>query len=162
MMHLNIDDLSGLENILEKHSGQKGMLIPILQEAQAEYGYIFEGMINRIADSLEIHPSQVYGVATFYAQFYFEPRGHNIIRVCRGTACHVRGSHSLIETVEEKLGIQDGESTKDMVFTLETVACLGACAQAPVVMINDVYYGQVTSARLDELFDECRKVKADS
>jgi NADH-quinone oxidoreductase subunit E len=137
-------DPGPLEELLAKYRGQKGSLIPLLQGTQAEYGFVPQEAMTRIAESLGEPLSSVYGVATFYAQFRLVPRGKNVIRVCHGTACHVSGAPLVSLEVERHLGIKDGENTEDMVFTLESVACLGACGMAPVMMINDRTYGKLT------------------
>ncbi|MCX7971104.1 MAG: NADH-quinone oxidoreductase subunit NuoE [Negativicutes bacterium] len=135
---------SRLEPILAKYQGVRGALIPVLQEAQNEFGYLPEGVIVCIAESLGIPVSQVYGVVTFYAQFHLNPRGRNIIRICQGTACHVRGAKAILNKIEETLKIKSGQTTDDLRFTLETVACIGACGLAPVMMVNDNTHGRLT------------------
>jgi NADH-quinone oxidoreductase subunit E len=142
-------DLSLLEPILEKYQFQEEALITILQETQEAYGYLPEEILSHISQRLKIAMSRIYAVVTFYAQFYLTPRGKNIVRVCRGTACHVRGVMSILSTIENLLGIQDSETTADLKFTLETVACLGACAMGPVVVINNKYYGKMTPAKTE-------------
>ncbi len=137
-------DAAPLEELLEKYRGQKGTLIPLLQGTQAAYGYVPREAMVRVAEELGEPLSQVFGVATFYAQFRLVPRGKNVIRVCHGTACHVSGAPLVSQEVERNLGIRDGENTPDMMFTLESVACLGACGMAPVMMINDRTYGKLT------------------
>lgn len=133
-----------LEEILKKHTGKKGVLIPVLQEAQEIYGYLPEEVMVEIGSKLKIPVSKVYGVATFYSQFHLKPRGRNIVRICLGTACHVRGGAKILEKLEEILKIKDGETTQDLDFTLESVACIGACGLAPVIMINDDTHGRLT------------------
>ncbi len=137
-------DLQPINVILGELVGKKGMLIPVLQKAQKEYGYLPELVLLRIAEELEISPSEIYGVATFYAQFYLEPRGRHVVRICRGTACHVKGATKITDIVAETLGVGVGESTEDMKFVLEDVACIGACGIAPVMMIDEKTYGSVT------------------
>ena len=137
-------DAAPLEELLVKYRGQKGTLIPLLQGTQAVYGYVPREAMTRIAEALREPLSQVYGVATFFAQFRLVPRGKNVVRVCHGTACHVSGAPLVSQEVERHLGIRDGENTEDMFFTLERVACLGACGMAPVIMINDRTYGKLT------------------
>lgn len=134
-----------LEELLVTYRGQRGTLIPLLQGTQAAYGFVPREAMVRIAEALGEPLSQVYGVATFYAQFRLVPRGKNVVRICHGTACHVSGAPLVSQEVERHLGIRDGENTEDMVFTLESVACLGACGMAPVMMINDRTYGKLTS-----------------
>jgi NADH-quinone oxidoreductase subunit E len=138
-------DAAPLEELLEKYRGQKGALIPLLQSTQAVYGYVPEEAMVGIARALGEPLSQVFGVATFYAQFRLVPRARNVIRVCHGTACHVSGAPLVSQEIERKLGIHDGENTEDMMFTIENVACLGACGMAPVMMINDRTYGKLTA-----------------
>lgn len=133
-----------LEELLGTYRGQRGALIPLLQGTQAAYGFVPKEAMVRIAEALGEPLSQVYGVATFYAQFRLVPRGKNVVRICHGTACHVSGAPLVSQEVERHLGIRDGENTEDMVFTLESVACLGACGMAPVMMINDRTYGKLT------------------
>lgn len=137
-------DAAPLEELLVKHRGQKGTLIPLLQGTQAVYGFVPREAMTRIAEALGEPLSQVYGVATFFAQFRLVPRGKNVVRVCHGTACHVSGAPLISQEVERHLGIRNGENTEDMFFTLEDVACLGACGMAPVMMINDRTYGKLT------------------
>lgn len=138
-------DSSPLEALLSKYRGQKGALIPLLQGTQAIYGYLPKEAMALIAKDLGDPLSHVYGVATFYAQFRLVPRAKNVIRVCHGTACHVSGAPLVSLEIERHLGIEDGENTADMMFTLESVACLGACGMAPVMMINDRTYGKLTA-----------------
>lgn len=134
-----------LEAVLSKYKGKKGTLIPILQEAQAIYGYLPREVLERIAAELKMPLSRVFGVVTFYAQFHLKPRGRNVIRVCLGTACHVRGGAKIFERVQQELGgLKDNETTEDLRFTLESVACLGACGLAPVLMVNDDTHGRLT------------------
>jgi len=141
--------LSKLDKIVSKYKGQEGVLISVLQEVQAEFGWVPPETLERIADALKVFPSQVYGVLTFYAQFYLTPRGRNTIRVCRGTACHVRGTDAILKAVERNLGINEGETTSDFKFSLETVACLGTCFLAPVMMVNRSYYGKLTLSKVE-------------
>ncbi len=122
----------------------RGNLISILQDFQDVYGYLPEEALQETADYLDMHLSGVYGVATFYNQFRLKPLGKNVIRVCRGTACHVKNSSNILAALENELRICAGDTTRDKVFTLETVACIGACSIAPVISINDEYYGRIT------------------
>ena len=143
--------LKPLYDILDNYEKEEKYLIPILQDAQNEYGYLPEDVLKEIACSLDLSLSQVYGVVTFYTQFHLEPRGKNIIRVCQGTACHVRGAGPVLEKIEEELDIESGETTDDLNFTLETVACIGACGLAPVIMINDETHGRLTPEKVPEI-----------
>lgn len=138
-------DATPLEELLDKYQGQRGTLIPLLQGTQAAYGFVPRDAMVAIATALGEPLSQVYGVATFYAQFRLVPRARNVVRVCHGTACHVSGAPLVSQEIERKLGIVDGENTEDMMFTIENVACLGACGMAPVMMINDRTYGKLTA-----------------
>lgn len=136
-------DLSLMEPILQKHEGQEDALITILQEIQEVYSYLPEEALARLSREARIPMSRIYAVATFYAQFYLTPRGRNTIRVCRGTACHVQGCESIVAALKDALGIEVGGTTDDLQFSLETVACLGTCFLAPVMMVNDSYYGKL-------------------
>ncbi|WP_258358803.1 NADH-quinone oxidoreductase subunit NuoE [Moorella sulfitireducens (nom. illeg.)] len=143
-----------LADVLERYGGTKGALIPILQEAQEIYGYLPREIMQEIAKKLKIPFSQVYGVATFYTQFHLKPRGQNIIRICQGTACHVRGGARLLEAISKALGIGKNETTADGRFTLETVACLGSCGLAPVMMINEETYGRLTPEKIPAILEK--------
>ncbi len=143
--------LDQVEAILSKYQGVKGALIPVLQEAQNAYGYLPREIIQCIAEKMGIPVSQIYGVVTFYAQFHLNPRGKNIVRVCQGTACHVRGAKSILTALEDSLKVKAGGTTPDLKFTLETVACIGACGLAPVLMVNDDTHGRLTPEVIPEL-----------
>jgi NADH-quinone oxidoreductase subunit E len=148
-------DVEGkVKAIIEPWKGKKGGLIPILQGVQHEFGFLQEDAMEIISRELRIPTAEVYGVATFYAQFHLKPRGRHIIRICRGTACHVRGSLKILERVKEILKIEENGTTEDLRFTLEPVACLGACGLAPVVMINDVTYGRLTPDGIKPILDK--------
>ncbi len=144
-------DLSLMNPVLQKYRGQEDALITILQEIQETYGYLPESVLRRLSSETKISMSRIFAIATFYAQFYLNRRGKNIIRVCRGTACHVRGGKTVLRAVENSLGIGDSETTADYKFTLETVACLGACAMGPVVVVNGKYFGKMTPTRSETL-----------
>lgn len=122
----------------------KSYLIPMLQDVQNIYSYLPESVLQEVADFIDIPLSRIYGVATFYNQFRLTPVGENIIRVCRGTACHVKNSTNILYALEQTLGIKAGETTRDKKFTLEVVNCIGACSIAPVITVNDDYYGRLT------------------
>ncbi len=147
-----------LEPTLEKYAKVPGSLITILQSAQSIYGYLSLDAINYISERTGIEPAKIYGVATFYAQFRLQPIGKYLIMMCQGTACHVNGSESIGEAVSEHLGIQDGETTEDGLFTLNYVACLGCCSLAPVMMIQDSEgnetYGSLTKDKAVKILDE--------
>jgi len=145
-----------LANILSSHPKERRALIPILQNIQEEFDYIPEEAVCRIARFLGLSPNQVYGVASFYAQFRFTRQGKHIINVCQGTACHVRGSERILETVERELGIKRGGTTPDYKFSLERVACFGSCALAPVLVIDRNVYGRVTTTKAKEILAKYR------
>ncbi len=136
-------DLSLLDEIFEQYQGQKGALIPILQKSQDKYGYLPPEVLQLIAKKQGISVSKVYGVATFYAQFYLEKRGRHILRLCDGTACHVRGTPMLATAIEEHYGIDPGETTADGELTVELVYCLGSCALAPVAVLDGDVMGRL-------------------
>jgi NADH-quinone oxidoreductase subunit E len=143
--------LQKLEPIFSRHKRRREDLIPILQEAQAEFRYLPPEVLEAIADFLGLSASAVYGVSTFYAQFKFTPVGKHTVRLCRGTACHVRGAARIQEETEKQLGIKPGETTEDMEYSLETTACFGSCALAPVMVVDDDVYGRMTPARVREI-----------
>jgi NADH-quinone oxidoreductase subunit E len=144
-------DLNPLEAIVEEFKGQKGVLIPVLQRAQGVYGYLPREVLETISDRMGVPLSQVYGVATFYSQFYLEPRGRHIIRQCDGTACHVRGAAKIIRAVEKELGIKAGETTPDYRVTYEVVYCLGSCGLSPVAQVDGEVVGRLVPERMLEI-----------
>ncbi len=150
-------DFSQLDAILEQYRGTAGSLITILQKAQDIYGYLPRAVIERVADSVGLKPARIYGVATFYTQFRFTPVGKYLILLCQGTACHVNGAKMIEEAVFEELGIKDGETTEDGLFTLNNVACLGCCSLSPVMMINGETYGSLTKDKVKAIFADYRK-----
>ncbi|MDC7226249.1 MAG: NADH-quinone oxidoreductase subunit NuoE [Spirochaetales bacterium] len=129
-------------------------VIPLLQEIQNRHGYLSQELVEAVAEEIKLPVSRLYGVATFYSQFRFEPIGKNLIKVCKGTACHVAGAEKVYSIISEKLGIEEGETTDDQLFTLESVACLGCCSLAPVVMINDSIYGKLNPAKMGKILKE--------
>ncbi len=135
-----------LDNIVASYQGQRGALIPILEKAQEELGFLSEETISQIAQRLGTSPNTIYGVASFYALFRFTKPGKHTVRVCQGTACHVRGSHRILEEVEDKLGVKPGETTQDGMFSLERVACVGCCALAPVMIVDSTVHPRMTVA----------------
>jgi NADH-quinone oxidoreductase subunit E len=141
-----------LDEILSQYSGGSSDLIPILQEAQERFGYLPAEVMRRIAKFLRLSESTVFGVSTFYAQFKFTPTGRRRVSVCRGTACHVRGGARILREVERRLGLKPGETTDDFEYSLETVACIGACALAPTMRIGNETYGQMTTRKVMEVF----------
>lgn len=143
-----------LENIIESYpSVSSSNLIPILQQIQAEYGYLPKPVLMEMSKRTGIAASQIYGVSTFYEQFHLEPRGRHTVRCCRGTACHVRGGPDITEAISRALGVEPGDTTEDMRFTFETVACLGTCFLAPVIMVNNDYYGHLTAGKVPEILE---------
>lgn len=148
--------LEPLYKVFEEYAADDKNLIPVLQNAQDAYGYLPEKVLKEISIYMKIPLSKVYGVVTFYTQFHLEPRGDNIIRVCMGTACHVRGASDIFEVVQDELGVEDGETTEDLKFTLERVACIGACGLAPVIMVNDNTHGRLTPDKTREVLDTYR------
>lgn len=140
------------QQIFEKYQkSDRSSLIPLLQDAQSVYGYLPENALQDISIFVDIPLSRVYGVATFYNQFRLKPLGKNVIRVCRGTACHVKNSANILTALENELGVKAGETTRDKMFTLETVACIGACSIAPVININNEYYGRITVKEIPKI-----------
>ena len=137
--------------ILEKYPPKSSSLIPLLQESQEKLGYLPRKSMEMISDHLKIPVSKVYGVSTFYAQFRFEPLGKHMIKVCHGTACHVKGADKINESIEVELGIKSGETTEDGMFTLERVACLGCCSLAPVIMVDDTAHGNLDRNKLKKV-----------
>ena len=148
-------DLAPAFSIVEEMSPlSDGDIIPLLQRLQGAYGYLPPDVVLAVCEETALPASRVFGVATFYSQFSLEPRGKHLVRCCRGTACHVRGGHRLLSTIERELGVRDGGTTKDMLFSLETVACLGTCFLAPVMMVDGNYYGQVSPERVKKILDQ--------
>lgn len=150
-------DRDKLHSILENYKGQKWNLIPLLQEVQEEFGYIPPETIAPIAKALHLFPSEVQGVITFYAQFSLKPKGKYVIRVCRGTACHVRGGRTILRLIEREMGLEPGQTTEDYQFTLETVACLGACFLAPTMMVNKTYFGRLSPPKINTILKQYEK-----
>lgn len=146
-----------LAKVLSHYRGQRGAVIPVLQTVQEKLGYLSEPAIREIAKSLRMSANEIFGVLTFYAQFRTKPSGRNVVRVCRGTACHVKGAAKVLEEVEKVLGIKEGESTTDMEYSLETVACIGACALAPTIVVGKDTFGQMTTKKVDEVFSQRNK-----
>jgi len=146
-------DVSQVDSIIEPYLGRKEMVIPILQKVQEHFGYLPRPAMEHVARRMRIPLSRLYGVTTFYAQFKLKPRGRNIIRVCKGTACHIQGSPKISERIEETLDVESGDTTEDLRFTLEEVACIGCCALAPVIMINDDPHGRLTPDKVKDILE---------
>ncbi len=147
----NKSDLSLIKETLDKYADVSGSLITILQHAQEIYGYLPTDVLYHIADRVGVSPAKVMGVATFYSQFRLQPVGKYLIMLCQGTACHVNGSEKIEKAIAEELGISDGETTEDGLFTLKNVACLGCCSLSPVMMINEETYGRLTPNKAKEI-----------
>jgi NADH-quinone oxidoreductase subunit E len=142
-----------LSSILSSYAGKRSDIIPILQEIQESYGYLPPSVLQTLSSCTGIAASWIYGVATFYEQFHLEPHGRHTIKCCRGTACHVKGSQGIIRAISRVLGVQEGETTEDMRFTFETVACLGTCFLAPVMMVNNDYYGHLAPNKVGDILE---------
>jgi NADH-quinone oxidoreductase subunit E len=155
-------DLSYTRTLIEKYSQKKGALIPLLQDIQATYGYVPDEAVQVVAQELSIFPVEIYGVLTFYTQFYLTPRGKHTIRVCQGTACHVMGAKGVFDYLLDKLDVEEGETTTDGLFTVERVACLGCCGMAPVIMIDEDFYGRCTIQNIEETLEKYRSENGES
>ena len=154
-------DWQHLNEIIETHRHRKWGLIPLLQKVQEVCGYIPPESIEPIADSMNMSPAEVQGVVTFYAGFSLKPKGRCVLKVCRGTACHVKGSRSILRHVKKELHLEEGETSEDYQFTLETVACLGACFLAPTMMVNRDYYGKLNPTKVSSVLGQYSKNKED-
>ena len=137
-----------VKQILGRYQYDKSLLVSILQDIQTEYRYLPREALEQVGQGLSVPVSQVYGVATFFKAFSLQPRGRHLINVCLGTACHVRGAVRVLEWIERELGINRGETTKDLKFTLETVNCVGACALGPIVIVDEEYHGEMTTDKV--------------
>jgi len=149
-----------LKAIFSRFKGEESELIPILQQAQEKFGYLPEEVMTEIARFIGVPESQVFSVATFYAQFRLTPIGRNHVMVCRGTACHVRGASRILEEVEKQLGIKEGETTSDLSFSLDTVACIGACGVSPNMVINKNTYSRLTIKKISDIVNNIRLQEA--
>jgi NADH-quinone oxidoreductase subunit E len=149
-------NLELLDPILEKYKNVKGNMIPILQHTQDLYGYLPKVAFTRIADVTGLQLSDMYGVATFYAQFRLNPVGKHIIKVCHGTACHVQNANKITGALQESLNVKDGETTEDNLFTLESVACLGCCSLAPVMMVAGETFGKLSGTEASKIIKEIK------
>ena len=152
------DRFAPAAQILQEFGKDSAKLIPILQKVQDAYGFLPEDIMRYIANELEISPARVFGVATFFAHFAITPKGKHIVRVCNGTACHVKGSATVINMVREVLKLKPGQdTTEDGLFTLECVSCLGACGLAPVMVMDETVHGQITAQKAAQIIDEVKK-----
>lgn len=147
-------DFSPLYEILDEYKTQHGAVIPVLQKAQEIYGWLPKEVLQTISRQMRVPLSQIYGVVTFYSQFYLQRRGRHIIRQCDGTACHVRGAARIVQAVEDYLGIKAGETTEDFKYTFEVVYCLGSCGLAPVAMIDDQVVGHLVPEKMIQIIQE--------
>ena len=145
-------NLARINELIADYQGQKWALIQLLQKMQEEFGYIPPESIQPIAGALGLFPAQVQGVISFYTQLYTKPQGRKIVRVCRGTACHVRGGKTILKLVKQHLGLEEGETTSDYEYTLETVACIGVCALAPNIVIGTTTYGHMNPKKVAQVF----------
>ncbi len=150
-----VQHLAAVNEILKKNNNDPSRLIPILQEVQEVYRFLSKDIISYVATSLDMPVARVYGVATFYAHFSLEPKGKHILRLCDGTACHVKKSNALLDKIHEKLGLTpEKHTTDDMLFTLEVVNCLGACGLAPVIVVDGKVHGLATPEQVEKIIDE--------
>jgi NADH-quinone oxidoreductase subunit E len=146
-----------LAPVVEKYRGKKGVAIPLLADVQREVGYVAEEAVEHVGAELGIPPAELFGVATFYAMFRFQPQGKHVVRLCRGTACHVQGSGLVADQLERTLGVKDGETTPDLMFTLQYVACLGCCSLAPVMLVGNDAHGRLTPEKAVGVLEDLRK-----
>ncbi len=147
-------DCNKVIEIIKKYPAEQRYTLAIMQDIQKEYNFISRESMEMLADYLDVHLSKLYSMATFYKALSLKPKGENIIKVCDGTACHIRNSQALIDEIGKTLKIQPGETTEDGKFSLETVNCLGSCALAPVMVINEKYYGKMTASKVREILKE--------
>ncbi len=152
-----IVDLSSIDSLIERYKSKKGNMIPLLQGIQEIYGYIPKDAFIKVSDETGIELSDMYGVATFYAQFRLKPVGKHIVKVCHGTACHVQNAKELTDALQDSLKVADGDTTEDGLFTLESVACLGCCSLAPVLMIGDETYGKLTGDKAVKIVRDIKR-----
>lgn len=152
----NAPQFPELNEVLETYADVSGALITVLQKAQGIYGYLSPELMLHISRATDIPVAKIYGVATFYTQFRMNPVGKNLIMLCQGTACHVNGSDAIEEAIKEHLGIDEGETTEDGLFTLENVACLGCCSLSPVMMVGDETFGQLTKEKVVNVLEEIK------
>ena len=151
-----------VNKIIQGYSQEKSALIAVLQEVENQYGYLPAWALEQVSEKLEVPLIQVYGVASFYDAFHLKPRGKHLIRVCLGTACYLRGGSRVLEAFERELGIKDGETTPDMEFSLQSVRCLGACALAPVIVIDERYFDKMTPTKIKNVLKRVQKKSEES
>ncbi len=155
----SITNLARINELINENQGEKWALIPLLQRIQREMGYIPPEAVQPLARAMGLFPSQVQGVISFYTQLYTKPQGKKVVRVCRGTACHVRGGKTILKLVKQQLGVDEGETTPDYEYTLETVACIGVCALAPNMVIGSTTYGHLNPKKITQLFSSRKSEK---
>jgi NADH:ubiquinone oxidoreductase subunit E len=155
-------DWARLGDIISRYRGEACTLIPLLQDVQETFGYIPPESIEPISEALGLFPSQVQGVITFYSGLSLEPKGKYVVRVCRGTACHVKGGRSILRLVKKELGLEEGETSPDYQFTLETVACLGTCFLAPTLMVNKTYFGKLSPPKVASILAQYGKEREET
>lgn len=153
-MMINQDNFDA---IVSRYEGGAGDLIPVLQDIQDEYNYLPKDLMKVVAARMQVPLAQIYSVATFFKMFSLEPKGRHQIRVCLGTTCHLRGGRRLVETIARRLGVDIGQNTPDLQFSLETVGCLGSCAQAPLMMIDDRYFGSMAVDKITNILIPYKK-----
>ena len=159
-MDPEIDEVIGqIGDVLTDAQKKRGILIHAFQQIQKEHNYLPEEELSKLSKNLDIPMSDVYSTATFYKQFYFSPRGKKIVRVCTGTACHVRGADKVLDKIKDEFTIDEGETTSDLTMTLETVGCIGCCGLAPVATINESIVGEIDMKKLDLIVDSIRQDK---
>ena len=155
---VEVDEVIGkVGRVLCEHDRKKGVLIHTFQKIQEECGYLPEEQLSRLSKKLSLPLAEIYSVASFYKQFHFSPRGKKVVRVCTGTACHVRGAKKVLEALEGEFGIRDGETTPDLTMTLETVGCVGCCGLAPVATINEDVVGDIGKKKLDDMIKSIKE-----
>ncbi len=159
IMELKEIDWGLMEDTINRHRGETWALIPLLQDIQETFGYIPPDSIEPVSEALNLFPSEVQGVISFYAGLSLKPKGKYVIKVCRGTACHVKGGRSILRVMKKELGLDEGETTPDYQFTLETVACLGACFLAPAMMVNRTYFGKLSPPKVVSVLKQYGKEK---
>ena len=152
-----IIDLTRMDPILEKYANRKDTLITMMQEIQNTYGYLPEEALNRLSREARVPLNRIYGIATFYSQFCLTPQGRHSVKICKGTACHVMGCESLVVAAEDQLGVKLGETTEDLNFTLESVACMGTCFLAPVIMVDEDYHGKLKAGSVKNVLKKYAK-----
>ncbi|MEW6102638.1 MAG: NADH-quinone oxidoreductase subunit NuoE [bacterium] len=151
---MNGIDWAKIDEIIKKYENKPGSVIPVLEETQGIVGYLPKEVLHRVADGLNISRSIVYGIVTFYSFFSIKPRGRNVIRVCLGTACYVKGADAILDRIKEVLKIDAGEITEDRRFSLEAVRCVGACGLAPVMMINEDVHGHLEQGKIEKILEK--------